>query len=693
MKPLATGDPVRLGPYRLAGVLGEGGMGKVYFGQDSGGRTAAVKVLRPELAHDQHLAQRFVREAQMAAAVTGKGVARVLGAQTEGGRPWIATEFLAGPTLEEAIGAYGPMDDPAVRALAAALARTLHDIHSAGLVHRDLKPANIVLTSSGPRVIDFGIARPEHGLTLTTTGQIPVTPGYGAPEQVLGQRVGPPSDLFSLGAVLVYAATGQRAFDGGHVAAVQYEVVHGSPDVSRVPPALLQLIGPCLSKDPALRPVSTQIAAAFAPPKGADRAWRRGPLADDIAQREAAAKRLVATDDTGVPGASTRRRFLVAAGAAGAGLLAAGGAGAWWVTRSPEVAVPAAVATPVAAFASLIDSKPGEAPAPLWGPIDVTTTNTPRAPLPVRDVLLLDAKGGGLVAHRVTDGRERWRAADVYAPAGYVSVADRLVAAADIDGVLHAFIASTGQLAWKDDISAEYVLAADDSTVYVMTQDNRLLALDAWTRKTSWSVPLPWDPDDNPATAAVGSGRLVLFPSDGHVRTVDTKTGVEVWDLPNQGTQGTTPAIAGGIVYLGGRTLTARSLKTGTELWTEKAKSSLALGGWSNPFAEKDIVFAMEGWVARRYHTIPDVDVAASDWGYYELEPTGSSTTAPAVQGATVWIPEIKGGALAVVHKTMGRILFSYKARGTGTYRLAADGNRVFISRGGSVTAMPVYSE
>lgn len=198
MYPLGTGDPLRLGPYRLLGVLGEGGMGKVYFGQDSAGGTAAVKVLRPELAHDQHLAQRFVREAQMAQAVASKGIARVLGSQMEGGRPWIATEFLAGPTLDEAIRSYGPMDDPTVRALASTLANTLHDIHAAGLVHRDLKPPNIVLTSAGPRIIDFGIARPEHGLTLTTTGQVPVTPGYGAPEQILGQRVGPPADVFSL---------------------------------------------------------------------------------------------------------------------------------------------------------------------------------------------------------------------------------------------------------------------------------------------------------------------------------------------------------------------------------------------------------------------------------------------------------------------------------------------------------------
>lgn len=147
MKPLGPGDPIRLGPYRVIGVLGEGGMGKVYFGRDHTGATAAVKVLLPELAHDQNLVQRFLREAHTARAVTGAGVARVLGAESEGNRPWIATEFLSGPTLDEAVRAYGPFDAAGVRALAASLADTLRDIHAAGLVHRDLKPP----TSCSPR--------------------------------------------------------------------------------------------------------------------------------------------------------------------------------------------------------------------------------------------------------------------------------------------------------------------------------------------------------------------------------------------------------------------------------------------------------------------------------------------------------------------------------------------------------------
>ncbi|MER6705672.1 serine/threonine-protein kinase, partial [Streptomyces fumanus] len=290
MRPLGPGDPLRLGPYRIAGVLGAGGMGKVYLGHDTAGRPAAVKVLLPELAGDRHLAERFVREARTARTVTSEGVARVLAAEPEAGRPWIASEFLAGPTLDEAVARYGPFGDALLRELARSLARTLADIHVTGLVHRDLKPQNVVLTSRGPRVIDFGIARPEHGLTLTRTGQIPVTPGYGAPEQVLGQRVGPAADVFSLGAVLAYAASGRPAYAGTEVAAVMYEVVHGEPDLTLVPGPLRDLIAPCLAKDPAARPLPGWLADAARPPAGSERFWTTGPLADDIRRREAAAR-------------------------------------------------------------------------------------------------------------------------------------------------------------------------------------------------------------------------------------------------------------------------------------------------------------------------------------------------------------------------------------------------------------------
>lgn len=700
-QPLATGDPLRLGPYRLLGVLGEGGMGKVYVGRDGAGEPAAVKVLRPELAHDQHLAQRFVREADMARAVTSKGVARVLGAQTEGGRPWIAAEFLAGPTLDEAVRAYGPMEVPAVRALAAQLARTLHDIHAAGLVHRDLKPANIVLTSTGPRIIDFGIARPEHGLTLTTTGQIPVTPGYGAPEQVLGQRVGPASDVFSLGAVLAYAASGRRTFDGGHVAAVQYEVVHGTPDLSLVPAELRELIGPCLAKDPAFRPAPPRIAEAFAPPKGADRAWRKGPLADDIKRRETATKRLAAPEDTAVPSSSpTRRRFLTGAAAGVAVLGLGGGAGAWWISRrgedSPTADVPPAVAAPEAAFISLIDSSPNEAPKTLWGPLDVMAP-TGHLPLPVRDVLVVAAKEGGLLALSVTDGKERWRAKDVNADSGFVSVADRLVVGADGKGFLSAFVASTGAPVWQSAGDVADLLAADGTHVYLVTRGNKLRAVDAWTLKTAWTRPMtsPRSPD-GPAKAAVGGGRLVLHGRDGNVEVLDTASGETVWKIKGQGTRGQAPSISGDTVYLAGPDLVARHLGEGNFIWKEETSNVVDRTlGWGSPTADDKTVVAVDGYAAYRYSTVADSNKASTEWmeTLGELGAPAGTLTAPAVEGGTVWLPEPDDSAVRVVDKATHATLFTARMQREGPYQLVSDAHRVFIARGGRIAAMPVYGE
>ncbi|MFE0653607.1 protein kinase [Streptomyces sp. NPDC059534] len=695
-QPLATGDPLRLGPYRLLGVLGEGGMGKVYVGRDGDGTPAAVKVLRPELAHDRHLTQRFVREADMARAVTSKGVARVLGAQTEGGRPWIAAEFLAGPTLDEAVRAYGPMDVPTVRALADRLARTLHDIHVAGLVHRDLKPANIVLTSTGPRIIDFGIARPEHGLTLTTTGQTPVTPGYGAPEQVLGQRVGPASDVFSLGAVLAYAAGGRRTFDGGHVAAVQYEVVHGTPDLSLVPPELTELIGPCLAKDPAHRPAPPQIAEAFAPPKGAERAWRKGPLADDIKRRETAMKRLVVPADTAVPASSpSRRRFLTGAAVGVAVLGAGGGAGAWWLNRgeakSPTADVPAAVATPEAAFVSAIDTRQGEAPDPLWGPLDVTAAEG-ELPLPVRDLVVVQAKTGGLLALSVTDGRERWRAKDIDADTGFVSVADRLVVGADKNGVLHAFVASTGRHVWQSQSDVDAVLAADDTHVYLVTEDDQLRAVDAWTLATAWQRPMtsPRSPN-GAAKAAAGGKRLVVHGRDGHVAALFTENGETDWEIKDQGTDGQAPALsADNIAYFGGRTLMARRLDRGDFLWQDDSNRSDSYPGWGTPVVDGDHVIAVDAYTVARLGTIREVRTPTTAWSEILSGYGAGSVSPPAVEGATVWVHSPDNTYVQVIHKASDALLFTLKMQREGSYQLSSGGNRVFIARGGRILAMPV---
>ncbi|GAA2517116.1 protein kinase domain-containing protein [Streptomyces gobitricini] len=678
MIPLSTGDPLRLGPYRILGTLGEGGMGKVYFGRDNAGRTAAVKVLRPELSHDLHLAQRFVREAATAQAVTSPGVARVLGSQVEGGRPWIAAEFLAGPTLEEAIETFGPLDEAGLRALAAALARTLRDIHAAGLVHRDLKPSNVVLTSAGPRVIDFGIARPEHGMTLTTTGQIPVTPGYGAPEQVLGQRVGPAADVFSLGALLAYAASGVRAYDGPHVAGVQYQVVHGEPDLRYVPEGARALLFPCLAKEPAQRPLPAQLVQAFAPPRGADRAWRRGPLAEEIGRREEAAKSVASalqrTSDT----TPTRRRLLASL-TGGSVALGVASAGAWWKLREPappkKPVIPAAAERPVAAML-----KPDEELAPLWGPISGPDIRTP-APLPVRDVVVFGSADGGLAAHRVTDGKQKWTASDARTSAGVLTAADRLVLAADAAGSLCAFIASTGEQAWSVPLSVSKLLASDGKAVYVMTEERQLQAFGVTTGKLLWSVPTPVRTSGaEPPAAAASDGRLVLFPSDGNVIALDTATGKAVWDLDAQGTSAVMPAVVGDKVFLGGTTLTSRSLTDGTELWSVPGGSR----AWGPPAVRGNEVYAANHYL----HRLRAGD-GKEEWNVYE---SGGHKVdlPPVVQGGTVWIAKANESGVIAVDTRSGEEMLLHSPEDFGLYTCAGDGNRVFVTHAGSIAAFPV---
>lgn len=706
MEPVGVGDPLRLGPYRLLGVLGEGGMGKVYVGQDGGGTVAAVKVLRPELVHDSNLAQRFVREAHAAQVVTSKGVASVLGAQTEGGRPWIATEFLAGITLDQAVDTCGPFAEPAVRAMAASIAGTLVDIHAAGLIHRDLKPPNIVLTSGGPRVIDFGIARPEHGLTLTTTGQIPVTPGYGAPEQVLGHRVAPPADVFSLGAVLVYAASGRRAFDGGHIAAVQYEVVHGAPWLEGLPPQLRSLIEPCLEKEPALRPTPAQIIAAAAVPRGAAHLWRSGAVSERIKDREAEARRL-SSMARGLPDRPvTRRRMITGFGIGGAVLAAGSGATVWWLRSGNErerkggqkqgarkrdpFAFPPAVATPVARLLSaedgdyIVDADP---PKRLWGPILAMSEESP-AVLPIRDVIVFGAARGGIAAHNVVDGKLRWNEPSVRAKGRYLSLDDRLLVAVGTDGTLRTFVPSTGEPKWTAKADARSLLASDAEAVYLVTKDGKLRSVGRSDAKIRWTVPASvrfggaFEP-----RGVIGGGRLVVATADGKVIAVDTRDGHQVWDLPGQSEGLIRPAVNDGTVYLHGKTLTARRITDGHEFWTAEEKDEYDRPvTWGPPTADRDSVYSTAGIWPKRLKRTDGSDVWES-----RGESVGGGPVV--VQGGGVWMVDGGTGGVTTVENGEGTKVWSYEfdERAAGARWLVADSNRVFTTKGNYLSAMPVF--
>ncbi|WP_369390878.1 serine/threonine-protein kinase [Streptomyces sp. CG1] len=262
MEKLGAGDPQHIGGYRLLARLGAGGMGQVYLARSERGRTVAVKLVREELAAQEEFRARFRQEVQAARRVGGYWTAPVLDADTEAAVPWVATGYVAGPSLQQIVGHdHGALPERSVRILAAGLAHALKDIHAAGIVHRDLKPSNVLVTIDGPRVIDFGIARAREttslgGEGLTRTGSLVGSPGFMAPEQVRGDRITPASDVFCLGSVLAYAATGAMPFGTANsgVHALMFRIAQEEPDLSRVPEGIADLVRECLRKDPGARP-------------------------------------------------------------------------------------------------------------------------------------------------------------------------------------------------------------------------------------------------------------------------------------------------------------------------------------------------------------------------------------------------------------------------------------------------------
>ncbi|MEU2422915.1 protein kinase [Streptomyces sp. NPDC007851] len=288
MQPLAGDEPTTVGPYRLLGRLGSGGMGRVYLGRSAGGRTVAVKIVHPHFALDEEFRARFRREVAAARRVGGAWTAPVLDADPDAPVPWVATAYAAGPSLTAAVTDGGPLPAHTVRALGAGLAEALAAVHELGLVHRDVKPSNVLLTLDGPLLIDFGIARATDGTaSLTSTGVSIGSPGYMSPEQILGKGVTGAADVFSLGAVLAYAANGQPPFRGGSSAALLYQVVHEEPELGSLSGELRAVAEACLAKEAGGRPEPGEVARRLAPEGAAGLmtgGWLPGALVERVSR-------------------------------------------------------------------------------------------------------------------------------------------------------------------------------------------------------------------------------------------------------------------------------------------------------------------------------------------------------------------------------------------------------------------------
>ncbi|MFE0672596.1 PQQ-binding-like beta-propeller repeat protein [Streptomyces sp. NPDC058867] len=610
MEALQPDDPRELGRYRLLRRLGAGGMGRVYLARSPGGRTVAVKVVRPDLAADADFRNRFRHEVEIAKAVSSRFTAPVVDADPDAPLPWLATSYVLGPDLTDVVATHRALPERTVRALAAGLAAALQEIHAAGLIHRDLKPSNVLLAADGPRVIDFGIARAVDGNRMTQTGVVVGSPGYVPPEQALGRDVGPAGDVFSLGAVLVFAATGHGAYGDGAAshAALLYQVVHGEPDLTDVPPSLLGLIRACLLKDPAQRPAPAEIVAALAPQgvAGMLSDWLPSAVASTIATHAAGILDLEAPDaqapaafgpvptmvdgagttpgmpvpSTPVPGygyppapapgydtprpgtvqigsdpspSRSRRRVLTTAIGGAAAVTVVGGVAAWWLGgddgSSATGTDPGGKGGEGRPAEETFSTPPaGVAPQPLWHKTVADDSTSPALPLLTHGGLLL-ISGDPLVAYDVTTGKARWSKAGICRPGGPLLFHDGKVFLADGDyeGALVAYDVMTGEEVWRSRLGKRLTV---EDTIAVDAQNVYVTVTDYTQSQSATKY--------RTAVAAIS-----------HTTGQQTWLERRDWGTKDYDVQG---AVSGKyLVYTdSNRNLTVRSTATGAQLWTKK---------------------------------------------------------------------------------------------------------------------------
>ncbi|MEV6085626.1 protein kinase domain-containing protein [Streptomyces parvulus] len=609
METLQSDDPRELGSYRLLGRLGAGGMGRVYLARSPGGRTVAVKVVRPDLAADSDFRTRFRYEVEIAKAVSGRFTAPVVDSDPDAPLPWLAISYVLGPDLTEVVDVHGALPEHTVRALAAGLAAALQDIHAAGLIHRDLKPSNVLLAADGPRVIDFGIARAVDGNRMTQTGVVVGSPGFMSPEQATGKDVGTAGDVFSLGSVLAFAATGRAAFGDGAAshASLLYQVVHGEADLTGVPSSLLGLIRACLMKDPAQRPNPGEIVAALAG-QGVDAAlhdWLPSAVASTIATHaakildlEAPESRPVAafgpaptmlngtsstvptgpagyaTPPGGTPGPAygtpppgtvslgpdgspapvrSRRRVLGMA-LGGVAVVAVGGAGAAWTLSSDDGGGDTAAGAPgrggsaQPADENFTTPPAGVAPQPLWHKSAAEDSTTTGVPLLTHDGLLL-VSGDPLVAYDVKTGKARWTKSGICRPGAQLLFHDGKVflADGDHDGALVAYDVTKGEEVWRSRLGKQ--LSVED-TIAIDDKNVYVTATDYAQARSATKY--------RTAVAAIS-----------HTTGKSTWIQHRDWGTKDYDVQGTVSGKY--LVYADSNlNLTVRDTATGGQLWTKK---------------------------------------------------------------------------------------------------------------------------
>jgi len=719
MKLLSADDPRTAGEFRLRARLGAGGMGVVYIGFSPAGRAVAVKVVQPSLASDQAFLARFRREVAAVRAVSGFYTAPVVAAGPDEHPPWLATAFVPGPALHEVITAHGPLPEDALWRLAAGLTEALRAIHGSGVIHRDLKPSNVLLAADGPRLIDFGISHAADGSALTATGQVFGSPGYMSPEQAEGHRVGPASDVFSLGCVLAFAATGRRPFGDGSAAVMLYRVVYGQPVLDGMSSRVRDLVVACLAKDPSARPplaaLASVIGGALGPEPSGTSFWP-GPVASVLAAYQA---RLEAELQALVVGSSPRapipvvappaapagpppaapagggrrsqparglsRRWLLTLGAVSAAGLGAGG---WRFGFPGGPSAPGAGSSRSPSAPGT--GKPGTSGSgrtPLWS---FPAGGQVQSDLAVANgVLYAGTNANWVYALDAVTGARLW----AYQAGNQVQtgpvVYDGMVYAADMDGTLYALDAVTGARRWHFSVGPASVSepVPGHGLISLAGEMNVLYLLEARTGAVHRQVTTEYDLNQD----LVGAGGLLYTGDNPGSVLAFRQDGTQAWRTQVT-TQALRPmAVTGGVVYVpdSGGTLHALDAATGATRWRTAPPQVIGAPPAvveAAPAASRGMVAMVSGTYLYAFR--------ASDGRYaWKFDVGGNSLARPAASNGLFYLAglTVDGlGALYALDPGTGHQVWSYTGElGVVESGIAVTGVRVYVGDGtGNILAL-----
>ncbi|MFJ8658635.1 PQQ-binding-like beta-propeller repeat protein [Streptomyces sp. NPDC093795] len=720
LSPLTHDDPAAVASYRLLARLGSGGMGTVYLARTPGGRTVALKTVHARLATDPAFRARFRLETDAARIIGARHGAAVVDADPLAETPWLATEYVLGPPLDDAVALGGPLPEPTVRALGAALAGALAQLHSSDVVHRDLKPSNVLVTAYGPKIIDFGIARAAGDDHLTRTGAAAGTPAFMSPEQASGQEHPPAGDVFALAGVLVFAATGHGPFGTGSPADLLYRVRYADPDLTGVPEALLPLLTACLAKDPAARPTTGTLSDHLHDGHGEFADHLPPLLLTDIARRATdvwlhtphrrPAPTESALTETTPSTPLSRRRALTLGGGSLLGLAGAG-AGVWAWLGSRDT-TRASDAGPAAAGPTAIPAKTASdgAPAALWQGASLDREES-ITPLIAGDVVGF----AETVSFRALDMRKGTTLWDDSLPEPNQITTDGTYFYTTEGGLGHEPVAlhirtlapRTGKetariielKGFEGSMSGTDVLTASGGRLFASSRigdrvgdrftGRHLISVDLRTGKEVWRQPYEGG-NARPWLSQVVGGLLVIGKNSDDLKSFelqarDVRTGRRLWgrSIPLEESQHYCPgqlATDDRHVYLGGDRLRALRLTDGGVAWEYGVGSAFGL-----PAVSDGLVHVNE---AGRGLVVVSADNGEKRW---QEAPSGRSLTpellnVPVVGTKYVYAP-VRGG-LSAIDRTTRRSTWVFP---TDASRYVVDRARTRIIGAGasSVVAIP----